>query len=70
MSPRLAVLSRPVRLRSASALRYNNTCFPHAIGLGATWDVELIAEVSRITATEARVLEHLYWERSAVLYVQ
>ena len=39
-----------------------------AIGLGATWDVDLINEVSRITATEARVLEHLYWERSAVLY--
>ena len=48
--------------------KYNNTCFPHAIGLGATWDVELIEEVSRITATEARVMEHLYWERSAVLY--
>lgn len=48
--------------------KYNNTCFPHAIGLGATWDLPLIKEVSEITATEARILEHLYWERSAVLY--
>ena len=47
---------------------YNNTCFPHAIGLGATWDIPLIQEVSQVTATEARVLEHLYWEQSGVLY--
>jgi beta-glucosidase len=40
---------------------FNNTCFPHAIGIGATWDRALIAEISRITAVEARVLEHKYW---------
>jgi len=44
--------------------KYNNTCFPHAIGLGATFDLDLIREVSTVTATEARALERLYYDSS------
>ena len=39
----------------------NDRCFPHAIGIGATWDRQLIKEISQITAVEARVLEQKYW---------
>jgi hypothetical protein len=41
--------------------KFNNTCYPHAIGIGATWDRELIREISQVTAIEARVLEEKYW---------
>jgi beta-glucosidase len=41
--------------------KYNNTCYPHAIGIGATWDRELITEIGQITSIEARVLEEKYW---------
>ena len=42
--------------------KYNNTCYPHAIAIGATFDRQLIQELSEITSIEARVLEELYWE--------
>jgi len=41
--------------------KFNNTCYPHAIGIGATWDRELITEIGQVTAVEARVLEQKYW---------
>jgi len=28
--------------------KFNNTCFPHAIGIGATWDRALITEISQV----------------------
>jgi len=43
---------------------FNNTVFPHAIGLGATFDLDLVAEVSRATAVEARILESWYYRAS------
>jgi beta-glucosidase len=48
---------------------FNNTCFPHAVGIGATWDRELIAEISQITAIEARVLEEKYWVEHHGTYI-
>eukprot|EP01043_Picozoa_sp_COSAG02_P000932 COSAG02_NODE_19_length_53976_cov_37.338512_14_plen_745_part_00 len=41
--------------------KFNNTCFPHAIGIGATFDRDMIREISQVTAIEARVLEQKYW---------
>ena len=41
--------------------KFNNTCFPHAIGIGATFDRDMIREISQVTAIEARVLETKYW---------
>lgn len=41
--------------------KFNNTCFPHAIGIGATWDRDMIKTIGQITAIEARVLEEKYW---------
>ena len=49
--------------------KFNNTCFPHAIGIGATWDRALITEISQITAIEARVLEEKYWTLHAGQYI-
>jgi hypothetical protein len=39
--------------------QHNNTVFPHASSLGATWDVALIAEVGSATAVEARIINAL-----------
>lgn len=49
--------------------KFNNTCYPHAIGIGATWDKQLITEISQITAIEARVLEGKYWDSSGGKYI-
>ena len=42
----------------------NTTVYPMPIGLGATFDLGIIEDVSRRTAVEARVLHKLYYEAS------
>lgn len=43
---------------------HNNTVFPHAASLGATFDTALVTAVSLATATEARIIAALNYEAS------